>query len=96
MQKKIFSCQAYLSNGEIIDITYESEYLRQGTWINEIILCNYRGVDISPIFLDHKKTKVKAADLPNEIYCAVENNARYQWERKDSILNALGLKQFIN
>ena len=87
MQKKIYECQAFLSNMEVVDITYESEKIRKGMYINKLILCIYKGVDISPVFGKNPT----AIDIPNEIYAAVENNAVYQWEQKSAILAALGL-----
>ena len=82
---KIFSCIAYLDNGEKATIEYESDFVsnRVGS-INKVISCIYKGVDITPIF----SSRI-AEDWPHGIYQAIENNSKYQWENHVRIVKDL-------
>lgn len=92
-EKKLFNCQAFLDSGDVADIYYESTYVSERTYINKIISCKYKGVEVAPLFGNHT---LFAEDFPQGIYLAVENNAHFQWEQKDQIFKALGLHNYIN
>lgn len=76
------SFEAYLDNLETAQVTYSSEFVRRGFYINTITSCIYKGVEIVAIF-----SKNGCEDVPYSIWKAVENNAESLWELPVTNLN---------
>lgn len=82
IQTKEFTAQVHLDNGEVVTITYSSDYCKgmdidfsmKSVIVNHVKHVLWHGRDIA-VFFDPNKDH-----FPDMFMAAVENNAESQWE----------------
>lgn len=80
--KKQETFEANLDNGERAIVTYESEYVSEGVFINEVKKVVYKNIDITPVFSCRN-----VEDLPLGIWQSVEHNSHSLWSKNYKPVN---------
>lgn len=75
--KRTITFLAFMDNGETAEVTYESEYVKEGFYINEMKKVMYKNVDVTDLLIYEN-----AEDMPLGLWHAMENNAKSLWNEQ--------------